>query len=178
MYKSDALQYRLLGITDLAELQQVGRATYAPYYPHIWYEGGMDWYMERCFGRDNLLADFADPNIAYYFAQNVEGEVVGLLKLGLRKAVPDTARTNALYLEKIYLMPAFLGQGAGRKMMDFVCDKARAMGREAVWLMVMQTGPMAAYERAGFQVVGATHWDFDFLRVEQRGGYVMLRELA
>jgi diamine N-acetyltransferase len=178
MLTSDTFHYRLLGPADLAELQRVGRATYEPYYPHIWYEGGMDWYMERCFGRENLLADFADPNIAYYFAQNAKGEMVGLLKLGLQKTVPDTARANALYLEKIYLMPAFLGQGAGQKMMDFVFAKAREMGREAVWLMVMQSGPVAAYERAGFQVIGTTHWDFDFLQVEQRGGYVMLRALA
>jgi GNAT superfamily N-acetyltransferase len=168
--------YRQLGLPDLPLLQQVGRQTYEPYYPHIWKPGGMDWYMERCFGQEMLLSELSDPNIEYWLAEDGASQIVGFLKLVLKKQVQDYPLENALYLEKIYLMPDFFGQGAGQHLIAFAKQRAIQLVREAVWLMVMKSGPVWAYERAGFRTVGAVLWDFELLKVEERGGWVMVLE--
>ena len=168
---------RKLTIEDLPLMQYVGRATYEPYYPHIWKSGGLDWYMEKCFGTEALRADFADPGKEYLLASDTEGQVVGFLKVILHRQAPGTNISNALFLEKIYLMPAFFRQGAGRQLIEWAADKARALGREALWLEVMETGPIKAYERAGFEHIGPTRFEYDQLREEERDGRVMLRRL-
>lgn len=170
-------QIRKLTPTDLALLQRVGRATYEPYYPHIWKPGGLNWYMEKCFGTDVLAVEFADPNTEYLLATDMQGQFIGLLKLVLKKPVPGLSIENALYLEKIYLMPAFFGKGMGQKLLEWVAEKARMLGREAVWLMVMKTGPVQAYERAGFTITGPTRFEHELLKEEERDGWVMLKRL-
>ncbi len=166
-----------LSLDDLALLQYVGRATYEPYYPHIWHPGGLDWYMERCFGTDALRHDFADPNIAYFLATDEAAQIVGFLKLVLQKPLPNDSIPNALYLEKIYLMPYWFGKGAGQQLIEWAMEQAAALGREAVWLHVMKTGPYRAYERAGFRITGETSFDFDLLKEDLRGGWTMVRQV-
>lgn len=170
-------QIRKLTAADLPLMQYVGRATYEPYYPHVWKPGGLDWYMEKCFGTQTLEAEFADPGKEYLLATDLEGQIIGFLKVILQKQAPGTQIANALYLEKIYLMPAYFGKGAGRALIGWVVEKARALGREAVWLEVMNTGPVRAYERAGFQDIGPTRFEYELLLERERDGRVMLRRL-
>jgi GNAT superfamily N-acetyltransferase len=171
------LQLRLLGPADLELLQYVGRASYEPYYPHVWYEGGLEWYMERCFGAPTLRSELADPGVRYYLATDAGGQLAGFLKLLPHKPVPGTDINKALYLEKIYLMPAFFKTGAGQRLIEWTLEQARTSGFEAVWLQVMRTGPVRAYEKAGFEITGATRFEFDLLRAEERDGWVMLKML-
>lgn len=169
-------RYQKLGLDDIPLIQQVGRATYEPYYRHIWQEGGLDWYMEKCFGEQALRPDLADPNVEYIVPRDAQGETVGFLKLVLEKPLPDNSISNALYLEKIYLMPDYFGKGTGQQLMAFVIEKAAAMGREAVWLVCMEHGPVWAYERAGFKTADTLFWDFELLKDTQRKGLVMVRK--
>jgi diamine N-acetyltransferase len=175
--KTLMLQYQKISLDDIPLMQTVGRATYEPYYHHIWQPGGLDWYMEKCFGVDALAAELLDPNIEYLICREQDGGIVGFLKLLLQKPVPDSPISNALYLEKIYLMPAFFGKGYGQKLMAFVFEKAARQGSEAVWLVCMEHGPVWAYEQAGFQTIGTVQWDFELLKDNQRLGLVMLRDI-
>lgn len=175
---SFVMQLRTLSLPDLALLQHIGRASYEPYYQHLWKPGGLDWYMERCFGTDSLRADFADPNIEYILATDDTAQPIGFLKLVLAKPLPSGQPANALYLEKIYLIPAFFGRGIGQKLIEFVLEKAAALGREAVWLMVMKSGPRQVYERAGFVTVGEMPIDFELMLEHERGLWVMVRRLV
>jgi GNAT superfamily N-acetyltransferase len=163
-----------LGADDLRLVQYIGRATYEPHYPHLWHPGGLDWYMEYSFGSAALSRDFADPNIAYFLAAD-EGQVIGFVKLRLHSPLPDGSMRNALYLEKIYLLPQSVGTGAGQRLIEGIVLLAAARGREAVWLNVMKTGPIRAYERAGFRIVGETSFDLDLLKAELRGAWTMVR---
>jgi diamine N-acetyltransferase len=172
------MKIQKLALDDLELLQYVGRASYAPYYPHIWYPGGVDWYMELCFGTENLRADFADPNLEYWIARDeTSNEIIGFLKLGLHKGPPQGGSENGLYLEKIYLMPAFFGKGLGQPLIAFAENRAGQLGRDFIWLMVMKTGPKQVYERAGFRVIGEEGIPFELLREEERGLWVMFKAL-
>ena len=168
-----AFQLRRLGQPDLTLLQQIGRATYVPYYPHVWQEGGQEWYLDKCFNTATLTAELADPNVEYLLATDDAVQTVGFLKLLLLHAPAESPVRNALFLEKIYLLPAYFGQGAGRLLMAQVEEKARRLGRQLVWLQVMRTGPVKAYEKAGFQITGPTRFEYPLLVASERDGWVM-----
>lgn len=158
-------------------IRYLGQATYEPYYPHIWKPGGLNWYMERCFGEAALHSDFIDPNITYWVPHDEHDDPIGLLKLGMQKTIPGTDRHQAMYLEKIYLLPEHFGQGRGQQLMEWVCALASRLGHQAVWLYVLKSGPVAAYERAGFRITGSIDFNFDLLLEPQRAGWLMVREL-
>ena len=164
------------GPADLKELQDIGIRSYLPHYTHLWKEGGIDWYMQRCFADEVLESELSDPNIEYYIAR-ADGQNIGILKLVLHKPLPDSDIENALYLEKIYFVKEWTGKGVGRELINFTINRAKELERECVWLMAMDTSekPIAAYERVGFKINSYTRLgdEFELMKEEFRGMVVM-----
>ena len=159
---------------DLRELQKIGVDSYLPHYTHLWRENNANWYLKKCFGDDFLAAEIKDANVEYYIIS--AGEMnIGVLKLVLQKPLPDSNVENALYLEKLYFIKEWTGKGAGRELMNFTFERARQLNRECVWLVAMDTAgkPVAAYERAGFAVHSRGRIDFELMRDEFRGTFIM-----
>jgi GNAT superfamily N-acetyltransferase len=168
------MEIKKAGLTDLAEVQDIGIRSYLPHYRHLWKEGGTDWYLHRCFGDETLQAELVDKNIEYYIISS-ENRSIGILKLVLQKSLPDSNIENALYLEKIYFVKEWTGKGIGRQLMEFTFDRAKELNCECVWLMAMDTSdkPIAAYQRAGFTEHSRTRLDFEQMKEEFRGMVVM-----
>lgn len=164
-------------LADLELVRQTGIETYTPYYPHVWKPGGMDWYMEHCFGRESLARELSDEHIEYYLPQTPERQIIGLLKIHPNRSLPHDADTTGLYVEKLYLMPAFFRKGMGQELLNVAEDMAKALHHNTIWLQVMQTGPVSAYTKAGYQIAQATRFEFDYLKEEERNGWVMVKQL-
>lgn len=77
-----------------------------------------------------------------------DGISVGYLAVTWEPAVRE------LELNKLYLDPAFHGQGLGQGMLAFVKERARALGASTVKLRVNKANAnaLAAYRRAGFSI--------------------------
>ena len=161
-------------LTDIKRLQIIGERSYTPHYTHLWKAGGVEWYMQRCFSDATLEKELADENIEYYIV-SADGKDIGILKLVLRKPIPDSEIENALYLEKIYFIKEWTGKGVGNKTIEFAFERASELNRDCVWLMAMDTSdkPIAAYERAGFRIHSRTRLDFGIMKEEFRGMVVM-----
>lgn len=171
------ISFQKLGVADLELLQYVGRASYEPYYRHIWLENGLEWYMELCFGADVLRRELADPNIEYWLGNDSSRQIVGFMKIILHKSMPQEGESNALFLEKIYLMPDFFGKGVGQIFLTTLQQKAIQLQYKALWLNVMSTGPVSAYQKAGFEIVGKTRFEYDLLKPEERNGLVLCKKI-
>jgi GNAT superfamily N-acetyltransferase len=169
------MEIRKVGLNDIKALQLIGEHSYTPHYAHLWKQGGVEWYMQRCFADAVLKKELADENIEYYIvsAENVD---IGILKLVLKKPVLNSEIENALYLEKIYFVKEWTGKGVGRKLIEFALERARELRRDCVWLMAMDTSdkPIAAYQRADFQIQSRTRLDFEIMKEEFRGMVVMM----
>lgn len=161
-------------MVDKDELRDIGIRSYLPHYSHLWKPGGVDWYMQKCFGDNALQSELTNPNIEYYIIADKE-QNIGILKLVLQKPLPDSDIENALYLEKIYFIKEWTGKGAGRKLMDFAFQRAKQLNRDCVWLMAMDTSdkPIAAYQSAGFSIHSRTRLDFELMKEEFRGMIVL-----
>lgn len=171
------ISFQKLGVADLELLQYVGRASYEPYYQHIWLENGLEWYMDLCFGADILRQELADPNIEYLLGKDASQKNVGFMKVILHKSVPKGGESNALFLEKIYLLPDFFGKGIGQIFLGMLQEKAIQLQRKALWLNVMSTGPIAAYLKAGFEIVGNTRFEYELIKPEERNGLVLCKKI-
>ena len=170
------MNIRKVGLSNLQELREIGIKTYRHHYEHLWNSGGVEWYLDRCFSERFLQNDMVNTNVEYYIIENDE-ENIGMMKLVLKKPIPDSEVKNALYLEKIYFVKEWTGKGVGKKSIEYALRRAEQLGRECVWLMAMDTSskPVAAYERAGFSVhsgivLGA---EFELMKKEFRGMLVM-----
>lgn len=172
-----ALSFQKLVAADLELLQYIGRATYEPYYRHVWLENGLEWYMNLCFGQDILQHELADPNIEYLLGRNASEQIVGFMKIILEQPMPQGGETNALFLEKIYLMPDFFGQGIGQLFLEMLHQKAVQLQRKSLWLKAMSTGPISAYQKAGFEIMGHTRFEFELLKPEERNGLVLYKKI-
>lgn len=170
------MNIRKVFLSEWRELRDIGIKSYVPHYSHLWKTGGVEWYMNRCFGADFLANEIANANVEYYIVEN-DGENIGILKIILQKPVPNSGIENALYLEKIYFVKEWTGKGVGGKTVNFVLQRAAGLGRDCVWLEAMDTAakPIAAYEKAGFIQHSRVRLsdEFELMKEEFRGMIVM-----
>lgn len=163
------------GLENLKELQEIGIESYLPHYQHLWQPGGIEWYMQHCFGDEVLQKELLDENIEYYIVADDENQSIGILKLVLQKPMPGSDVENALYLEKVYFIKEWTGKGAGQELLNFSINRAKKLSRECIWLMTMDTSlkPIASYERAGFTIHSRNRHASELIKEELRGMVVM-----
>lgn len=168
------MKVRKVGLPDLQELRAIGIESYVPHYSHMWKPGGLEWYLNRCFSDEFLRNELLDANVEYYIISVAERNI-GILKLVLRKPLPESDVINALYLEKIYFIKEWTGKGVGRELMNLVFERAKEINCNCVWLVAMDTAgkPVQAYEKAGFTIHCHQFLDFDLLKDEYKGTFVM-----
>jgi len=168
------MKVRKAGLSDLQELRDIGIKSYVPHYAQMWKPDGLNWYLNRCFGDEFLQNELVDANVEYYIISSAE-QNIGILKLVLQKPLPDSDIENALYLEKLYFIKEWTGKGVGRELMNFAFERAKEINCDCVWLVAMDTAdkPIRAYEKAGFTIHSRKLLDFELMRDEFRGTFVM-----
>ena len=80
---------------------------------------------------------------------NLDGEDVGIMSVA--------ARPDCLFVNQLYVLPEYQGQGVGRKCMLIVMERATGLGLP-VRLQVMKVNPRAVafYQRLRFTITGET----------------------
>ncbi|SOD81575.1 GNAT family N-acetyltransferase [Spirosoma fluviale] len=168
MISQQVLRYEALSVADASRLSEVAIRAYCDHYLHLWHDSGA-WYLARSFTPEALALELLDENARFYLIYLHE-EPVGFLKLNLLKPSPCSPSLNGLELERIYLQQAATGKGIGAKIVQFVLEHARQMGRQVVWLKAMESShdAIAFYERMGFVLCGTSKLSFEVMREEYR----------
>ena len=172
------MNVRKVGLSDLHQLRDIGIKSYIPHYSHLWKPNGLEWYLDRCFNTEFLQNELTDPNVEYYIISSEENDV-GMVKLVLQKALPNSDIENALYLEKVYFVKEWIGRGVGQEMITFAVKRAVELKRDCVWLVAMDTSekPIKAYEKSGFTIHFHNRLDFELMKEEFRGTIIMKRSV-
>ncbi|GAB3013517.1 GNAT family N-acetyltransferase [Spirosoma pulveris] len=168
MISRQMLRYEALSVTDAPRLSEVAIRAYCDHYLHLWHDGGA-WYLARSFTPEALTQELLDTNARFYLIYLHE-KPVGFLKLNLLKSSPCEPSLDALELERIYLQKTATGKGIGTRIVQFVIENARQMGRQVVWLKAMESSldAIAFYERMGFVLCGTSRLSFEVMREEYR----------
>ena len=161
---------------DLYTLQDIAINAYGDHYLYLWNDGGM-WYIEKSFSEDALKKELEDPHAAFFLIYMAE-ELVGFLKLNIDKAFEGGSAEESLELERIYLLKSASGKGVGSQAVAFAVDFATQRQKRVVWLKAMDSSQSVEfYQKNGFEKCGSYRLDFEAMKPEYRGMYVMQRLL-
>lgn len=100
------------------------------------------------------IADGSNTEDCIYVAVTAADEVVGVA-LGCPSGL--NLRENAAEVGLIYLLPAYHGQGIGRRLVQTVAAQQASLGRSALLIRALVTNAPARrfYEALGGRVIGA-----------------------
>lgn len=142
---------RKITIDDLDPLQDIGKRTFAETFSAHNSEENMKAYLETGFSKERLRAELTDPNAEFYFAE-LNGNVIGYLKINAGQSQTEIKEENALEIERIYVLKAFHGKKVGQMLYDEAISLAKQKRVDYVWLGVWEENPRAIsfYRKNGF----------------------------
>ena len=115
-----------------------------------------------------------DPGVVVHMA-SVAGKLAGFAMGAWGGAAPEAAAGAGCELRKLYVDPAFHGQGLAGWLVDAVFQTARREGHRSLWLSVHSGNERAIgfYSKCGFRVVGAQEF---LVGADAQKDYVMRRD--
>ena len=140
-------------ITDLKILNEIGKRTFIETFASENSSENMTEYLESAFTTEKLMSELTNINSEFYFAE-MEGEVVGYLKVNFNDSQTELKVSNALEIERIYVLKEFHGKKVGQILYDKAIEIAKNKSLNNVWLGVWEQNQRAIrfYEKNGFKV--------------------------
>lgn len=156
---------------------EVGIASYCEHYLHLWKNSDPREYMADNFTEAIVSKDLLDPNLKHFIVKLNEVPV-GLLKMVKDSPLGNYTATEAILLEKIYLLADYSGQGIGKECLTYAVDYAKTLNKKILWLDTMKKGrALSFYLDFGFRIVRETSLSFPSAVEEQKGMYILSYEL-
>lgn len=147
------MNIRKATITDLKILKEIGERTFIETFASENSSENMTEYLESAFTTEKLISELTNINSEFYFAE-IEQEVVGYLKVNFNDSQTELKVSNALEIERIYVLKEFHGKNVGQILYDKAIEIAKYKSLNNVWLGVWEQNPRAIrfYEKNGFKV--------------------------
>ncbi len=162
---------------DIDSLIHVSQQFYPEHYTHIWKNDDPSYYINLSFNRKAFEKDFKIENILYFLIQK-RGTNLGLLKVRKNEKVSSFSDSEAIQLEKIYLLKNSTGLGIGKKGLEFTKNYAVSLGKKILWLDVMTTSPaLVFYQKNGFRTISFYNLDYPGLKDGYREMQRMIMEI-
>ncbi|MNS33176.1 Protease synthase and sporulation negative regulatory protein PAI 1 [compost metagenome] len=138
-------------ISDINELQKIGRQTFQETFSESNSEENMKSYLEDGFSEEKLTTELNNENSEFYFAK-IDNEVIGYLKVNFGESQTELKDNKALEIERIYVSKEFHGKSVGQLLYNKAIEVAKQKNAEYVWLGVWEENPRAIsfYKKNGF----------------------------
>jgi len=142
---------RAISISDLPQLQKIGKTTFAETFTEHNTKEDLDKYLEESFSNEKLSSELNNPHSSFYFAE-IENNVVGYLKINFGASQTELKDNEALEIERIYVLQAFHGKKLGQALYEKANSIAKEMKVNYVWLGVWEKNNKAIqfYKKNGF----------------------------
>lgn len=157
---TDAFLIRDVRPGEAARLSQLMRDLFVAAYRHCSTSRNVAAFLEANYGHAQQRAELEDPAIETMVVE--QGDAwLGFAQLRFGKpAPPGVTLPHGAELGRIYLGPQAQGRGIGSALLREIERRARARGRDGLWLNVWQEAPqaLAFYRREGFEPCGTTEF--------------------
>ena len=146
-----------LTVSDVSILRGIARDTFIETFSEANKAEDMERYLTENFSEEQLARELSNPDSFFYVAE-VNGHVVGYLKLNTAHAQTEPRAANALEIERIYVLGSYHGGGVGQALYHHAMSVAEDRKASYVWLGVWEHNHRALrfYEKNGFIAFG-TH---------------------
>lgn len=140
-----------LGLSDVEQLQVIGRQTFFETFAASNTEENMHKYLEENFSLAKLTAELADRNTEFHIAR-LDEKAIGYLKLNSGQSQTELKDGNAIEIERIYVLKAFHGKKVGQLLYNQAIEVAKQANADYIWLGVWEENPRAIsfYKKNGF----------------------------
>ncbi len=138
-------------LDHLVRLQEIGRQTFYETFAATNSEENMAAYLKEGFATEKLTTELENPYSEFYFA-SLGNHVIGYLKLNFGPAQTELKDTNAVEIERIYVLQEFHGKKIGQLLYDKAIAVAKERNTSYVWLGVWEENHRAIqfYIKNGF----------------------------
>lgn len=136
---------------DVMQLQKIGRETFIETFSEENTEENMKKYLEEGFSAEKLLTELENIHSEFYFAEQ-DKQIIGYLKINFGASQTELKDTNALEIERIYVLKEFHGKKIGQLLYQKALDIAHQKKMKYVWLGVWEKNLRAIsfYKKNGF----------------------------
>jgi len=150
------IEIKQVNISDAATLLELSRKTFFDAFLHQNNIADMEAYASTAFTLQKFEKELSNADSEFYFAL-VEGSIAGYLKLNYNNAQTELQDTDALEIERIYILSEYQGQQIGKHLINFAIDTAINKKLNNVWLGVWEhnTKAIGFYKNKGFEPFGS-----------------------
>lgn len=145
------MNIRKANVNDLKALQHIGKQTFSETFSSSNTEENLTQYLEEGFSDKKLTEELNNTHSAFYFAE-ADDQVIGYLKVNHAGSQTELQDSNALEIERIYVLSDFHGKKVGQLLFEKAMEIARDSKVNYVWLGVWEENHKALrfYEKNGF----------------------------
>jgi diamine N-acetyltransferase len=149
------LTFRDARESDAADLAEIGAATFAETFGHLYPAADLKRYLEDTYALSRMQEDLRDPEVEIRIAFSGK-RMAAYCKIGPVKLPYDIGPEPALELHRVYVYRAQQGVGVGRILLAWATERARRRGSKNLFLGVWEQNAraIAVYESRGFEKVG------------------------
>jgi ribosomal protein S18 acetylase RimI-like enzyme len=166
------ITYRDATAADLPAIDGIFRTTFCDTFAHLYRPEDLAQFLGQ-FTPEAWAEEHNDPGYRFRLAE-VDGEVVGFLKLGPSSLPIDTSK-RSIELRQIYVLRDHHGGGLAKALTDWAIGEARKRGFEELYLTVYVDNHRARrfYDRHGFEAVGR----YDFMVGSHADEDIIMRKI-
>ena len=137
---------------DAPELLELSIKTFFDAFAHLNNPDDMEAYASKAFTLPKLEQEINNPDAAFYFAL-CDNQVAGYIKLNRNAAQTEFGDTNAMEVERIYVLSTYQGKQIGHRLLQFAMEAAVTAKLSYIWLGVWEhnAGAIRFYEGNGFR---------------------------
>lgn len=140
---------------DVRLLSELGAQTFIHAYESTLEPTQLTAYVGQAFSQERIAQELKDPGTYYVLALD-QGQACAYAKL-VPSDVPEALLlTQAIELQRLYVIPEYCRQGVGTRLMETLLAWASAHEYANMWLRVWQKNvqAMSFYQRWEFRAVG------------------------
>jgi ribosomal protein S18 acetylase RimI-like enzyme len=146
------VQIQRVSLADASKLLTLSRTTFFDAFAQLNNPADMEAYASKAFTISKLEQELTNPDSAFYFAL-YDNQVAGYIKLNRNAAQTEFGDTNALEVERIYVLGNYQGKQIGRHLLQFAIQTAIEGKLSYIWLGVWEHnyGAIRFYQGNGFK---------------------------
>ncbi len=159
MIDSDTLrsgiEIRLASHEDAKILAHLSGQTFSETFAHLNSAEDMKAYLTTQCNAETLADELRDPASLFFLAYT-NNEPVGFAKLRRTKIPDEVKESNAIEIQRLYVLKKMIGKKIGKYLMEKCIERARFENFKTVWLGVWEHNyhAIAFYRQFGFETCG------------------------
>ena len=148
---AENVNIRAVENSEITQLHKLSLSTFVQAFGSQNTASNMEQYLAEALTSSRIRFEYKNPNSSFFFAE-YQSETIGYLKLNQGDAQTEQELSEALEIERIYVIEKFQSLGIGALLLNFSLELARLKKLKQVWLGVWEKNHRAIrfYERNGF----------------------------